>query len=103
MPPPPPPRCRQAAAAADVLPPLKQPTLLFAEGVAGGEHIPREEVAEAVMPLVASVAEEAMVNCHNNNTMIDCCSFTIHAALPSFDLLQDWFLTRDPEFHLSRR
>jgi hypothetical protein len=28
-------------------------------------------VAEAATPLVASVAEEAMANCRNNNTMID--------------------------------
>jgi hypothetical protein len=82
MPPPLPPRCCQAAAAADVSPPLKRPTLLFAEGVAGGGHLPREEVAEAAMPLVVSVAEEAMANCRNDNTMIDFCSFTVHAALP---------------------
>jgi hypothetical protein len=55
----------------DVLPPLNRPTLLFAEGFAGEGCLPQEEVVEAAMLVVASVAEETMANCSNNITMID--------------------------------
>ncbi len=33
--------------------------------------LPQEEVAEAATPAVASVAEEAIANCSNDNMMID--------------------------------
>jgi hypothetical protein len=47
---------------------------LFTEGLSGGGCLPREEVVEAATLAVTSVAEEAMANCSNDNTIIDFCS-----------------------------